>query len=69
MAWPVVCGSSVAERTRALRFEHGVLFVEVSGERWKYELQALAPRYVAAINRFTAEKVQRIEFVVGSRTS
>jgi hypothetical protein len=66
MAWPLVCGSSVADRTRALRFADGVLFVEVAGQRWKAELQALAPRYVAAINRFTTEKVHRIEFVIAS---
>jgi hypothetical protein len=63
-AWPVVCGSVVAERTRALSFEDGVLRVEVAGLGWKAELQALAPRYVAVINRYTAEAVRRIEFVV-----
>ena len=64
MAWPVVCGSAVAERTRALSFEDGVLRVEVAGPGWKAELQALAPRYVAVMNRYTAEAVRRIEFVV-----
>lgn len=64
MAWPVVCGSAVAERTHALSFEDGVLRVEVAGLRWKAELQALAPRYLAAINRYTTEAVRRIEFVV-----
>ena len=64
LAWPVVCGSAVAERTRALRFEDGVLRVEVAGQRWKAELQALAPRYLAMINRYTAVAVRRIEFVV-----
>lgn len=65
-AWPVVCGSAVAERTRALSFAAGVLSVEVAGARWKAELQALAPRYLAAINRFTTEKVHRIEFVIAA---
>jgi predicted nucleic acid-binding Zn ribbon protein len=64
LAWPVVCGSAVAERTRALGFEDGVLRVEVAGARWKAELQALAPRYLAVINRYTSEPVRRIEFVV-----
>ncbi len=64
MAWPVVCGSAVAERTCALSFEDGVLRVEVAGLGWKAELQALAPRYVATINRYTTEAVRRIEFVV-----
>ena len=62
MAWPVVCGSAVAERTRALGFKDGVLRVEVAGQRWKAELQALAPRYLAVMNRYTTETVRRIEF-------
>jgi predicted nucleic acid-binding Zn ribbon protein len=64
MAWPVVCGSAVAERTRAMRFEDGVLHVEVADAGWRSELQVLAPRYLAAINRYTAQPVRRIEFVV-----
>lgn len=64
MAWPVVCGSGVAERTRALSFCEGILRVEVSDAGWKSELQSLAPRYVAMLNRYSSEKVQRVEFVV-----
>jgi Dna[CI] antecedent DciA-like protein len=63
-AWPLVCGSVVAERTRALDFAGGVLRVEVADAGWRRELQALAPRYVATINRYTIESVQRIEFVI-----
>ena len=66
MAWPLVCGSAVAERTRALSFEDGVLRVEVADAGWKSELQALAPRYLAVINRYTTETVHRIEFVVAA---
>jgi hypothetical protein len=69
MAWPVVCGSAVAERTRAMSFEAGVLRVEVTGPRWKSELQALAPRYLAMINRYTTEPVLRIEFLVAPTES
>lgn len=64
-AWPLVCGSSVSDRTRATKFADGVLTVEVADLGWKKELQALSPRYVAAINRYTAAKVLRIEFEVG----
>ncbi len=64
MAWPVVCGSAVAERTRALGFIDGVLVVAVTDAGWKAELQVLAPRYLASINRYTVEPVRRIEFVV-----
>ena len=63
-AWPVVCGSAVAERTRAVSFECGVLRVEVSDAGWKKELQTLASRYLAVINRYTTAAVNRIDFVV-----
>lgn len=66
LAWPVVCGSAVAERTRALNFSNGILCVEVADAGWKSELQSLAHRYLAAINRYTAEPVFKIEFVVSA---
>ena len=64
LAWPLVCGAAVAERTRALDFIDGVLRVEVGDAGWRRELQAFCPRYLAALNRYSAAKVQRIEFVV-----
>ena len=64
LAWPVACGSAVADRTRALSFVDGILLVEVADKGWQRELTALAPRYVAAINRYSAASVRRIEFVV-----
>jgi hypothetical protein len=64
MAWPLVCGSAVAERTRALSFLDGVLHVGVPDPGWRSELQMLAPRYLTAINRYTSEMVRRIEFVI-----
>lgn len=64
LAWPLVCGSAVAERTRAVSFEAGVLRVEVSDLGWKSGLQAFAPRYLAGINKYTTQVVYRIEFVI-----
>lgn len=64
MAWPVVCGSAVAERTHAVSFLDGVLRVAVTDVGWKSELHSLAPRYLASINRYTVQPVRRIEFVV-----
>jgi predicted nucleic acid-binding Zn ribbon protein len=64
LAWPLVCGSTVAERTQAIVFADGILRVEVDDARWKRELQGLAPRYVAMINRYVGQSVQRIEFVI-----
>jgi hypothetical protein len=64
LAWPLVCGSVVAGRTRALEFTDSVLRVEVPDAGWKRELQSLAPRYVAQLNRYAGQKVERIEFVI-----
>lgn len=64
IAWALACGHKVSERTQAVRFADGILQVEVPDLGWRKELQALAPRYVAEINRYVAETVKRIEFVV-----
>jgi hypothetical protein len=64
LAWPVACGSAVADRTRALSFSDGILRVEVADPGWRRELAHLAPRYLAVINKYSAASVKRIEFVV-----
>jgi Dna[CI] antecedent, DciA len=64
LAWPLACGHAVAARTRALDFVQGILRVEVPDWGWRAELQALAPQYLAVINRYVAESVRRIEFVI-----
>jgi len=64
LAWPLVCGPKVAERTRALSFAQGILQVQVPDAGWRAELRALAAQYVAVINRYAVEAVQRIEFVI-----
>jgi hypothetical protein len=64
LAWPLACGHAVAVRTRAVDFDAGILRVEVADWGWRAELQALAPQYLAVINRYVAETVKRIEFVV-----
>ncbi len=67
LAWPIACGSAVAARTRALDFTNGILRVEVSDPGWRRELQALAARYVAIVNRYVVEDVARIDFVISDR--
>ena len=64
LAWPLACGSAVAERTRALTFRNGVLWIEVPDAGWRAELKHLAPRYLVAINRYSASSVDRIEFAL-----
>jgi hypothetical protein len=65
LAWPLACGTAVARRTRVLGFELGILRVEVPDVGWRQELEALAPQYLAVINRYAGgEPVKRIQFVV-----
>ena len=64
LAWPVACGSAVADRTRAVSFSDSVLRVEVADAGWRRELLNLAPRYLAVINKYSATSVKRIEFVI-----
>lgn len=68
-AWPLVCGSAVAERTRAQNFSDGILQVTVPDAAWRRELQSLAARYVASINRYVDAKVSRIEFAIVANKS
>lgn len=69
LAWALACGQAVAVRTRAVDFAQGILRVEVPDAGWKAELQALAPQYLALINRYVAESVKRIEFVIGDKNA
>lgn len=63
-AWPMVCGGSVAKKTRAVGFQSGVLHVHVPDRQWRTELEALAGDYLRALNELVKKKVARIEFVV-----
>jgi hypothetical protein len=64
IAWPAICGSAVARRTRPLDFVDGVLRVEVPDKNWKLQLTDLAPRYVADFSQFVGPKVRFIQFVL-----
>ena len=67
LAWPLVCGHSVATRTNPTKFENGILQIQVPDAGWRAELRNLASQYLAVINRYSAEPVQRIEFVIASQ--
>jgi predicted nucleic acid-binding Zn ribbon protein len=69
LAWSVACGQAVAARSKAINFADGILRVEVPDRSWRTELQALAPQYLAVINRYVAESVRRIEFVIAEKSA
>jgi hypothetical protein len=62
LAWPVVCGASVAAKTRVLGLENGVLRIEVPDRIWRTQLLDLIPHYTAALRGIAG--VERIEFVL-----
>ncbi len=64
LAWPLVCGSAVAARTRVLGFADGVLRVEAQDETWRKQLLDFAPAYLASLNQLVRERIVRIEFTV-----
>lgn len=64
LAWPVVCGAAVAEKTRALSFVDGVLVVAVPDAAWRSQLQSMYQQYLAGLNQITGKQVRNISFVV-----
>jgi hypothetical protein len=64
LAWPLVCGTAVADKTEALEFADGVLCVRVPDASWRTQLLGLAPQYLAAVNKFVNHSVKRIAFVL-----
>jgi hypothetical protein len=64
LAWPLVCGTAVADKTTALELAAGVLRVQVPDPGWRNQLRGFVPHYLVALNRIASGKVERIEFVV-----
>src|SRR5437868_628708 len=62
LAWSLVCGASVAEKTQATSFKDGVLQVAVPDETWRNQLRQMAPQYLAGLNRMVGDRVKRVEF-------
>lgn len=64
LAWPLVCGTAVATKTRALEFHSGVLRVQVPDLAWRAQLLAFSPQYIGALNELAGQSVRRIVFVL-----
>ncbi|HEV8525391.1 MAG TPA: DUF721 domain-containing protein [Terriglobales bacterium] len=71
IAWGLICGQRVAEKTVALGFRDGVLRVQVPDAAWSANLTAFVPQYIAALNGMLGRRVERIDFILPdqSRTS
>ena len=68
LAWPLVCGSEVAARTRPVAFAEGTLTVEVPDANWQGQLAAFTSRYLSGFQELMGEAVKNIRFeTIGAR--
>ncbi len=68
IAWGLVCGQTVADKTEVLEFREGVLRVRVPDEAWRANLASFVPRYLELLNTMLSKKVEKIEFVPPQKT-
>ena len=62
LIWPLVSGSELARRTRAVGFRDGILKIEVRDPGSQAELEQLTPNFLRRMEKY-AVHVERIEFV------
>jgi hypothetical protein len=65
LAWPLVCGSSVAERTEAVGYCNGILVVKVSDRSWKSQLESFASQYSNKLSMLLGTPV-KVEYAIGA---
>ncbi len=64
-AWPGVAGEKIAQHTRALSFEKGVLTVAVDGPVWMTELRFLKPQLMRSLApKIARGRLKDIRFVL-----
>jgi predicted nucleic acid-binding Zn ribbon protein len=66
LAWPFACGPAVANKTKPLRFEGGVLTIEVADSTWRAQLIDMAPQFLGRLNQLVSHKVDRLQFIVST---
>ena len=66
MAWPLACGSAVAEKTRAIGFNQGELAIQVPDAAWRTQMLGLSGEYLRQLREITRGRVERLRFVLSS---
>jgi predicted nucleic acid-binding Zn ribbon protein len=61
-AWPVACGRAMAGRGKVLRFENGVVQVEVADSAWLRQLTSMRGQLAGELARIAGVKVAEIHF-------
>ncbi len=62
LAWPLVCGSTIAQRAHAFEYQNGILRVRVPDRSWQAQLDDFSPQYKAKIRLLTGIDVKRIRY-------
>src|SRR4051812_21987532 len=67
-AWPLICGSAVSQRSEAVRFEEGILTVEVPDAGWRRQLEQFTPHYLNAYRQLLDARLAGITYrIAGSK--
>jgi len=61
-AWPVACGRAMAGRGQVVRFENGVVRVEVEDGAWLRQLLSMRRQLTAELSRISGVTVREIHF-------
>jgi predicted nucleic acid-binding Zn ribbon protein len=64
--WPHAVGPQIARRSRAVRFQDGVLWVEVEGSVWLHQLTMLKRDLIRKIGeRMGSDSIRDLRFING----
>ena len=66
LAWPLACGTAVAEKTRAIAFAEGELMVQVPDAAWRSQMLGLTGEYLRQLREITEGRIQRLRFVLSN---
>ena len=50
--WAEIVGSDIAHRSKAIRFEDGVLYVAVADDSWRQEISMKSDEIISQINSY-----------------
>ena len=67
LAWPLVCGSAVAERAPAVAFENETLRVAVPDKGWQLQLDAFTAQYLHRLTNLVGVPVKRVVYEIASK--
>jgi hypothetical protein len=65
VAWPEVCGPTIAARTRALEVRSGALHVVVPTAAWRHDLEFVKAELLERLRARTHMRIEDLRFSVG----